>query len=75
MTDVAVLEYEALKLPEAQRALLVDHLQASLTASQIVQLEDHLSESKSRFEAYQSGEIEAIDSDEVIAKLRAGLAK
>jgi len=72
--DAAVIESEALKLPEAQRAILVDHLQASLSLSRISHLEAHLEESRSRFDAFKKGEIAAIDGGDFVDSLRAKLS-
>lgn len=72
--DVAVIESEALKLPEVERAILVDHLQASLTRSRIPHLDDHLEESRSRFEAFKRGEIDAVDGSDFVARLRSELS-
>lgn len=71
--DAAVIESEALKLPEIERAILVDHLQASLSVSRVTHLEDHLEESRSRFEAYKRGEIESVDGSEFVSGLRSRL--
>ena len=68
--DAVVIESEALKLPEIERAILVDRLQASLSQSQITYLEDHLEESRSRYEAYKKGEIDAVDGRDFVADLR-----
>lgn len=72
--DAITIESEALKLPESQRAILVDHLQESLSTSRIQYLNEHLSESKSRFEAYKKGEIKSLDGEEFIASLRSKLS-
>ncbi len=71
--DAITIESEALKLPEAQRAILVDHLQESLSNKRVTYLDEHLEESKSRFEAYRRGEILAVDGQELIADLRTKL--
>jgi len=38
--DAITIESEALKSPETQRAILVDHLQKSLSTSRIIHLEE-----------------------------------
>ena len=73
--DMAVVEAEALKLSEEERALLVDHLQQSLSSSKITYLDEHLAESQSRFRAYRDGEIEALKGREFVNDLRDRLQK
>lgn len=71
--DAVMIETEAMKLPEAERAVVVDHLQESLSTSKITYLQEHLAESHSRYEAYKRGEIKAINGRDFIASLRAKL--
>ena len=73
--EAAILEAEALKLPEYERALLVDHLQQSLSGSAIPYLEEHLAESRDRFDAYQSGAVAALDGDLAVSDIRSRLKK
>ena len=73
--EAAILEAEALKLPEYERALLVDHLQQSLSGCVIPYLEEHLAESKDRFEAHQSGAAVALDGDLAVSAIRSRLKK
>lgn len=73
--EAAVLEAEALKLSEEDRALLIDHLQQSLSSSRIAYLEEHLAEAHSRFDAYKKGEMKAVDGREVVSNLKAKLRK
>lgn len=68
--DPAVIEAEALKLPEIERAILVDHLQASLSRSRIPYLQEHLEESRTRYSAYERGETEALDGPDFVTSLR-----
>lgn len=72
--DAAVIESEALKLPEMERAILVDHLQSSLSHAEIPHLDAHLRESQDRFEAYQNGEIEDFDGHSLVSSLRSKLS-
>ncbi len=72
--DAITIESEALKLPETQRAILVDHLQESLSTSRVTHLAEHLEESKSRFESYKQGETQSIDGEEFIADLRSKIS-
>ncbi|NQX02126.1 addiction module protein [bacterium] len=73
--EAEILEAEALKLPEYERALLVDHLQQSLSGGTIQYLDEHLEESKARFEAYKSGAVIALDGDTAVSSIRARLQK
>ena len=73
--DMAVVEAEALKLSEQDLAVLVDHLQESLSSSRITYLKEHVAESQSRYEAYQAGNIEAVDGQEMVNQLRIGLQR
>ncbi len=69
--EAEVLESEAMKLPELERAILVDRLQESLSSSAISHIGEHLEEAKKRFEAYKSGDIEALDGDSVVNSILA----
>jgi len=70
--DQATLEWEALRLPAKDRALLADALLGSLDDEAARAHEAAwLQESESRFAAYQRGEIEAVDGPQVLAELRA----
>jgi hypothetical protein len=69
--DRIVLEKQAMLLEPAERALLADHLLQSLEDSTV--LETWVEESERRSEAYQKGVIDAEDSDEVLANIRASI--
>ncbi|MCF6311156.1 MAG: addiction module protein [Verrucomicrobiales bacterium] len=73
--EVALLETEVLKLPERERIKLLERLQDSLANSAIPHLREHLEESKSRFEAYRSGGIEALDGDRAVDSILAEIAR
>lgn len=69
--NAAILEKEALLLPDNERALLVDRLIESLSRAS-PRLEDAwLREVDSRYEAFCNGEIKAVDGSVGMAKLRA----
>lgn len=70
--DQATLEWEALRLPAKDRALLADALLGSLDDEADRGHEAAwLQESESRLAAYERGEIEALDGPQVLAELRA----
>lgn len=73
--DAVIIESEALKLPETERAILIDHLQESLSTSKTTYLDEHLEEAHDRYEAYQRGEISTVDGKEVVSELKKKLAK
>lgn len=68
--DAEIIESEALKLPEAERAILIDHLQSSLSNSNFDFQRASLEESKLRFESYQRGESDAIDGPSFVSELK-----
>ncbi len=71
--DVAQIESQALKLPESKRAVLVDHLQASLSSRQISYLDEHISEAEDRLSAYKAGNIKSLDGASFVSSLRESL--
>lgn len=73
--DVAQIESQALKLPESELAVLVDHLQASLSSHQISHLDEHISEAKERLTAYRDGTIKSLDGASFVSSLRKSLAQ
>ena len=73
--DVAILEKEALLLPEHARAILADRLIESISPPPSSLLDAWIEESESRLDAFQRGEIEAIDGQEALKALRDSLSK
>ena len=69
--DAAIIEKEALQLPESSRALLADHLIQSLRLVTPDLCETWVREADSRMAAYRAGEIAAVDGPAAMAKLRA----
>lgn len=67
------IEAAALQLPRAERAKLAESLLASLDEHDEI-LASWVAEAERRGEAYERGEMEAIDFDESIAILKARLA-
>lgn len=68
--DSAIIEKEALLLPDSQRALLADRLLESISVVPIELKEEWIRELDSRMDAYQRGEIEAVDGPAAMAELR-----
>ena len=73
--DIAILEKEALLLPEHARAILADRLIESISPTLPSLLDSWIAESESRLDAFQRGEIEAIDGQEALKALRNSLSK
>jgi len=69
--DPAILEHEALKLPPHERALLAEALLGSLDDEAARQTEAACArEAEDRYQAYQRGEVQALDGPAVLQKLR-----
>ncbi len=69
--DAAVLQKEALQLPDSDRALLADSLLASLSPTPSELEEAWIREADERLEAFRQGQIEAADGPSAMADLRA----
>ncbi len=69
--DMAIIEQEALRLPDGQRALLADRLIESLSGATPALRQAWLAEVDSRMEAFRRGKIQAVDGPEAMAELRA----
>ena len=67
--DLPVIEKAALLLPDTDRALLADRLLASLDVSSTALRLRWIAEAESRFDAYRSGLIEAVDGPQAMAAL------
>ena len=68
--DAAIIENNALKLDEFQRALLADRLLDSIIPIPRNLSESWIEESENRLKAYQSGEISAVDGPQAMAELK-----
>ena len=68
--DAAIIENDAMKLDEFQRALLADRLLDSIIPFPDHQREAWVKESSDRMKAYQSGQITAVNGPEAMAKLK-----
>ena len=68
--EVAIIEKEALRLPESERAVLADRLLASLSHRPDELEAAWLQEADSRMEAFRNGKIAAVSGPEAMAELR-----
>lgn len=73
--DIAILEKEALSLPEHVRAILADRLIESISPVSPSLVRSWITESESRLDAFKKGEIEAIDGQSALKALRDNLSK
>ncbi|WP_353568535.1 addiction module protein [Haloferula sargassicola] len=73
--DTAILQKEALLLPEKDRALLADRLLASLTLTSPDLEAAWIRESSDRLQAFQGGEISSVDGPAALADLKARFKK
>ena len=69
--DAAIIEKEAMNLPDSERAVLADRLISSLRPVPEDLKEAWVSEADSRMEGFRDGEISAIDGPEAMADLKA----
>ena len=67
--DAAIIENNALKLDEFQRALLADRLLDSIIPISKNLRQSWIEESENRLKAYQAKDISAVDGPQVIAEL------
>jgi hypothetical protein len=70
MTDVAVIERQALALTVAERALLADRLLQTLDSEDVAHMEQWGAEADRRLLAFERGEIDAIDGPGAVAAIR-----
>lgn len=75
MIDTAIIEKEAMQLPEADRALLADRLIRSLSRTPSALTDAWIDEADSRMNAYHAGRITAVDGPKAIAELRSRFGK
>ncbi|MFZ4599846.1 MAG: addiction module protein [Terrimicrobiaceae bacterium] len=73
--DAAILEKEALLLPDTERALLVERLMESISPSPSALREAWVREADERMRAFRAGEISAVDGPQAIAELRSRFSK
>ena len=68
--DAAILEKEALQLPDGERAVLAERLLESLSRVTPETRESWIHEADSRMDAYRSGKIAAVDGPQALEELR-----
>lgn len=74
MNALQNIEKQAMHLEQSDRALLVDHLIASLDAGEDLDAEElWIKEAESRYAAYQQGEISSNPADKVLERVRKSL--
>jgi hypothetical protein len=73
--DVAILEKEALLLPETERAILAERLLESISHSTSTLRESWVREADERMQAFRSGNLTAVDGPQAMADLRSRFAK
>ena len=69
--DAAILEKEALLLPDRERAVLVDRLLESLSRRSSELEAAWIREADRRLDAFRKGQIEAVSGPEAVSELRA----
>jgi putative addiction module component (TIGR02574 family) len=70
MIDTAIIEKQAMQLPDVDRALLADRLIESLSRVPEMLKDAWVAESDSRMAAYRNGDIAAVDGPKAMAELR-----
>lgn len=73
--DAAIIENNAMKLDEFQRALLADRLLKSIIPVPDQLRDAWVQEADARVKAYKSGEIEAVDGSQAMHELKMRYAK
>ncbi len=73
--DAAILEKEALLLPDTERALLVERLMESISPSPSALREAWVREADERMRAFRDGEISAVNGPQAMAELRSRFSK
>lgn len=68
--EAVIIEKEALRLPEVERAVLADRLLASLSHRPAELEAAWLREADSRMEAFRDGRIDTVSGPEAMAELR-----
>jgi putative addiction module component (TIGR02574 family) len=68
--DAALIEKEALQMPDLKRAQLADRLLQSISPVTSELHEAWSAEADDRMEAYRAGKIDAIDGPQALADLR-----
>lgn len=75
MKDAAIIEEEALQLPDNQRALLADRLLSSLSPTPDSVVNAWVAEATDRMEAFKRGDISAVEGEAAMADLKKRFAE
>ena len=75
MIDAAIIEKEAMQLPDTQRALLADRLLESISPTSNSLQAAWVRESDDRLSSFRNGEILAVDGPQAMAELRDRFAR
>ena len=73
--DAALLEKQALLLPETERAILAERLLESISPSASALRESWVREADARMRAFRAGDITAVDGPQAMADLRSRFVK
>lgn len=73
--DAATVEYEAMRLPDIERAVLVEKLIESISSPSTSLRKAWSEECNDRMEALKSGQISLISVDEAISEVRQSLQR
>ena len=73
--DSAIIQKEALLLPDTERAILADRLLNSLETTSDEVKDSWIQEAEDRMTAYRKGEVEAVDGAEAISNLKERFAR
>ena len=73
--DAAIIEQEAMQLPENERARLADRLLGSISKTSEPIIEAWVTETNSRLDAYASGKIDALDGPNALEDLKQKFCK
>ncbi len=72
--DSVILTNEALKLPAWERAQIIDTLWRSLDPAEQSSIDEAwVTESRDRLQAFREGKIQAMDAEETLRDIEAGL--
>lgn len=73
--DAAILEKEALQLPDGERAILAERLLESLSQVTAETRSAWVAEADSRMEAFRAGKIQTVDGPQAMEELRSRVRK
>ncbi len=72
--DSVILANEALKLPAFERIQIIDALWRSLDPAEQASIDQTwLTESRDRLQAFREGKLQALDGDQALIEVEAGL--